>query len=125
MIKSLISIAIALVAVFGITLTETTLVRSQFHQFETALAANTQKVEEERATEEDLNSLKTLWEEKKRVLYALIPHEDIARVDDYLAEAKIFVAKKDFPLALSKLEVLIQLCSAVPDAYRATPENVF
>ena len=50
---------------------------------------------------------------------------DVARVDNYLAETVRLVAEENYAPALPKLEALMHLAQTFPNAYRPTPANIF
>ena len=50
---------------------------------------------------------------------------DVARVDNYLAETVRLVAEGGYADALPKLEALLHLAETFPNAYRPTPANIF
>ncbi len=125
MVKSLIAIAVALALFCGIALFEGIYVDKQFDEFQAELYTLYEKTDEEKANCEDAKTVQARWENKKSKLHVWIPHNDIARIDDYLAETVRLIAEKDFSHALSKLEILLHACKTIPGTYRPNFENIF
>lgn len=125
MVKSLISIAAALAILLTAAFAEWFFVERQFTDFEQEISALTDKVEAKTANAEDAKTIRASWDEKKSRLHIVIPHNDIARIDDWISESVSLISEGDFTLALSKLEVLSQMCRNVPEAYRPGLENIF
>ena len=125
MVKSLCSIAVAILLMLGAALFEWFYVSDNFEEFGEELHTLYQKTENETANGEDAKAVQSSWEERKEGLHVWIPHNDIARIDDYMSETVRLVAEKEYTLALAKLEILIHLCECLPDTYRPALENVF
>ncbi len=124
MVKSMISILVALLLLTGAAIFESVYVNGRFQAFSEELTTLSHKVEEERATEEDGKAIKLSWEHKKDKLHVWIPHNDIARVDDILAETIKLIGEGEFALANAKIDVLLNLCKTVPGTYEAAIENI-
>ena len=58
---------------------------------------------DEEANRTDAETVKTLWEDEKRKLHAVIPHNDISYIDYWLGEAVSYVETKNYDDALSKI----------------------
>lgn len=125
MVKSLTAIAIAVLLLLGAALFESFYVRDQFEAFGEELQTLYDKTEAERANSEDAYAVQTSWEARKESLHVWIPHNDITRIDDYLAETVRLIAEKNYSLALSKLEILLHLTKTVPGTYEPGIENIF
>lgn len=125
MVKSLISIAAAFAILLTAAFAEWFFVERQFTLFENEISALTDKVEAETANAEDAKAIRVSWDEKKSRLHTLIPHNDISRVDDWISETLSLISEENYSLALSKLEVLAQMCRTVPETYRPGLENIF
>lgn len=125
MVKSLSSIAVAILLLLGAALFEWFFVSDNFDEFGEELLTLYQKTENETANGEDARAVQTSWEERKESLHIWIPHNDISRIDDYMSETVRLVAEKEYKLALAKLEILIHLCECLPDTYSPALENVF
>ena len=125
MVKSLCSIAVAILLMLGAALFEWFYVSDNFEEFGEELHTLYQKTENETANGEDAKVVQSSWEKRKEGLHVWIPHNDISRIDDYMSETVRLVAEKEYTLALAKLEILIHLCECLPDTYRPALENVF
>ena len=125
MVKTLLSLLISALLLFGAAIGESYFVNRQFGRLDTALAALEEKVREENATRTDAETVQTLWNEEKRKLPAVIPHNDISYIDYWLGEAVSYIETKNYDDALSKVEVLITVCKQIPKTYSISFENVF
>ena len=125
MVKSLTAIIISALLLLGAARFEWGFVSNEFEGFEQELTALYSKTEEETANVEDAKAVRVSWEERKSRLHVWIPHNDISRIDDYLSETVRLVGEKEYPLALAKLEILIHLCTCLPDTYSNALENIF
>ena len=125
MVKSFVSILISLLILTSTALFEWFFVEDEFRSFGEEIAYLSGKVEEETASAEDVRAVQLSWDERKSKLHIIIPHNDISRVDDYLAEALRLVGEKNFSLAQAKLEILVKICETVPATYHPFAENVF
>lgn len=125
MVKTILSLLIAAGLLFAAAFGEYFFVNGQFNSFESALLTLNEKVRDESAGRGDAESVRSLWEEKKRKLHAVIPHNDISYIDYWLGEAVSFIESEDYVQALSKIEVLITLCEQIPQTYALTFENIF
>ncbi len=125
MVKSLTAIGISVALLLGLALFEWFYVTGQFSDFRGELESLYTKVEEERASGEDARVVQDRWEDRKENLHVWIPHNDISRIDDYMAETVRLVAEKNFPLALPKLEILLHLSECLPGTYMPAIENIF
>lgn len=125
MVKSLIAIASAALLLAGAVFFEWVFVENQFCSFHEELSSLYEKIDDESANGEDAKAVQTSWESRKEKLYVFIPHNDITRMDDYMSEAVRLVAEKEYPLALSKLEILMHLTECLPDTYKPGIENIF
>ncbi len=125
MVKTLLSLLISALLLFGAAIGESYFVNRQFGRLDTALDALEEKVREENATRTDAETVQTLWNEEKRKLHAVIPHNDISYIDYWLGEAVSYIETKNYDDALSKVEVLITVCKQIPKTYSISFENVF
>ena len=125
MVKTLLSLQISALLLFGAAIGESYFVNRQFGRLDTALAALEEKVREENATRTDAETVQTLWNEEKRKLHAVIPHNDISYIDYWLGEAVSYIETKNYDDALSKVEVLLTVCKQIPKTYSISFENVF
>lgn len=125
MVKTILSLLISAGLLAAAAIGEHIFVDRQFETFGTSLAALEDKVREESAARGDAESVRTLWESKKKKLHAVIPHNDISYIDYWLGEAVSFTENKDYVQALSKIEVLLTLCEQIPQTYTLSFENIF
>ncbi len=125
MVKSLIAIAVSVALLVGLGIGEWISVRNEFERFGEELQTLYEKAENETANGEDAKAVQTSWENKKKKLHVWIPHSDVTRIDDYMAETVRLIAEKDFALAMPKLEILIHLTSCLPATYSPALENIF
>ncbi|MDE6059119.1 MAG: DUF4363 family protein [Clostridia bacterium] len=125
MVKSLIAILTAIALLVGAAVFESYYVSNQFGDFEQELLALYAKVDGETANGEDAKAVQTSWEHRKEHLHVWIPHNDVARIDDYMSETVRLIGEKEYPYALANLEILIHLCSCLPGTYSPALENIF
>ncbi len=125
MIKSLSAIAVAALLLLGVGLYESFFVGKEFSGFREELLTLSEKAENETANGEDAKAVLSSWEARKARLYVWIPHNDIARVDDYMAETVRLVTDGEYGLALAKLGVLVHMSECLPGTYAPALENVF
>lgn len=124
MVKSLSAIGVALLLLLGAALFEWYFVNDQFEAFGEELHSLYLKTDNETANGEDAKAVQTSWETRKQKLHVWIPHNDISRMDDYMAEAVRLIAEKDYDLALVRLETLLHLTQCLPGTYMPALENI-
>lgn len=125
MVKSLIAIAVSALLLLGAAFFEWFYVEDQFESFHEELMNLYLKAQDETANGEDAKAVQTAWESKKEHLHIWIPHNDIAKVDDYMSETVRLIAEKEYPLALSKIEIMLHLSCCLPSTYKPALENIF
>ncbi len=125
MIKTLISMAIALLIIFGLSFYEIHYVQTTFGDFYKILNALYQKTESHTATYEDGTAVRYYWEEQKSTLHVWLPHTMLQEVDYHLDEAIGYLYNDDYSNALAQLEVAIELSSEIPRSYSLIPANIF
>ena len=125
MVKSLTAIGIAILLLLGAGLFEWFYVEEQFSEFHEELASLYDKTDAGTANGEDARAVMTSWENRKDDLHVWIPHNDITRVDDYMAETVRLIGEGEFSFALAKLEILLHLSETIPGTYKPGLENVF
>ncbi|NLM42867.1 MAG: DUF4363 family protein [Clostridiales bacterium] len=69
--------------------------------------------------------LKNQWKKYEKTWPMLIDHTDVDKVNTYLSELEIFIAKKDETMAASKLAVLKLLMKNIPEKEYVTLQNIF
>lgn len=125
MIRSLSAIFAVCVLLAGAAIFEHFYVSKAFEDFSTELTSLYEKADAQTANYEDARAVQTAWEARKERLQIFLPHNDVARVDNYLAETVRLVAEENYAPALPKLEALMHLAQTFPNAYRPTPANIF
>ena len=125
MLKSLTAIFSVLALLAGAVIFEHFFVQTNFVHFHEELTTLYEKVEADEANVEDARAVRTAWEARKEQLQVFLPHNDVARVDLHLYEAVRLIGEGERSLALAKLETLLNLAATFPQAYRATPSNIF
>lgn len=125
MIRSLSAIFAVCILLAGAAVFESLYVRKAFEDFSTELTSLYEKTEEARANYEDARAVQVAWDARKERLQVFLPHNDVARVDNYLAETVRLVAEEDYDPALPKLEALLHIVHAFPGTYRPTLANIF
>ncbi len=125
MVKTLTSILLTLGILISAAIFEQNFVEQQFDKFATSLKVLDEKTREETAKRDDAENARSIWENKKKILHIVIPHNDISYVDYWLGETVSLIETKNYETALSKIEVLLTLCKQIPQTYKITFENVF
>jgi len=124
MVKSIISVLISLALIFGFAAYESNFVMRQFDEFSTVLDTLYEKVENQTANKQDVLAAQQNWVDKKKVLHIFIPHNEIKEVDLWLAETISLVGYEKYEDALSKLDVLKELCEQIPTTFRLHISNI-
>ncbi len=124
MVKSLTAIGVAAAILCGLAVFEWYFVREEFSAFHEEIRLLYDKTEAETATLTDARVVQELWEDRKSRLHVWIPHNDVNKIDDYMAESVRLIGEKSFSLALSKLEILLHLSTCLPDTYSPALENI-
>ncbi len=124
MVKTLTSIFISLALLIGISVFEVIHVENEFEELSTQLQSLYDKTEAKTATREDAEVVRNTWNDKKEVLHIWVPHTDISYVDYWLGEGVSLIYTKNYDEALSKIEVLIDICKKIPNAYGFSIENI-
>ncbi len=125
MIRTIVSIVIALGIIFGLSFYEIYYVQSTFESFHKILDSLYQKTESHIATYEDGTSVRAFWEREKRTLHVWLPHTMLQEVDYHLDEAIGYLYNDDYSNALAQLEVSIELSMEIPRSYALTLQNIF
>lgn len=123
--RNILAILISFLILTGLGIFESFYVNEQFDDFGETLEELYEKTKNKTANEEDAKSIREVWSRKKEKLHVYIPHNDISYIDYWLSEAVSLIATKDYDLARSKIEVLIEICDNIPDAYRLSMPNIF
>lgn len=125
MVKSIISVIIAsaLIAVGGIY--ENFSLRKTFDEMISCVDEISVKLVEGDAVTDDITSLQKLWLTNKKSLHAYIPHTEIKELDLWISECVAYVKLNKYDEALSKLEVVKELCEQIPKTFLIRFENLF
>lgn len=125
MVKSIISVIIAsaLIAVGGIY--ENFSLRKTFDEMISCVDEISVKLVECDAVTDDITSLQKLWLTNKKSLHAYIPHTEIKELDLWISECVAYVKLNKYDEALSKLEVVKELCEQIPKTFLIRFENLF
>ena len=124
MVKSLTAILVSVALLVGAALFEWFYVENQFSAFEKEVYTLVLKTDAEEANPEDAKAVQTSWERRKEKLYLWIPHNDIVRIDEYLAEAVRLIGEKEYSLASARLEIVTHTIRCLPQTYRPSPGNI-
>lgn len=124
MVKSLTAILVSIALLAGAAVFEWHFVNKQFNDFGEELETLYEKAEEGTASAADAKSVQTSWETRKEKLHIWIPHNDISRIDEYMAETVRLIGRKEFDFALAKLEILLHLTECLPGTYSPELENI-
>ncbi len=125
MVKSLVAIGVAAAMLLGLAVFEWFFVEEEFSAFREELISLYDKTDGGTANAEDARVVQGKWEDRKERLHIWIPHNDIARIDEYMAETVRLIGEEEYTLALPKLEVLIHLSECLPGTYKPAAENIF
>ena len=124
MVKTAVSIFVALAVIVGVSYLEVWQVNRSFSLFRGALVALYKKTESEQSTHEDGKSVRMLWEKEKRTLYFWLSHTVIENIDYQLNESLGYLYEGGYQDALPKLEILIKMSEYIPDSYTLDWENI-
>ena len=125
MVKTFISMLVISVMLLVGTYFESNFINKQFDEFHDVLSILYVKVDEETAVMDDVYAVQNNWLDKKKWLHAFIPHNEIKEIDLWLSESATLVRDKEWSDAISKIEVLKELCEQIPKTFRISWENIF
>ena len=125
MVKSIVYTATAIILCLALFIGVEIYLKNQFGEFHDALDTLYRKVENETVSREDGYALREMWADKKSKLHIFIPHNDISYVDYWLSEACGLIYRKQYDLALGKIEVLQEITKNLPGGYSLKIENIF
>ena len=124
MVKTTISIIAVICLLVTFSIYEQLFVSKQFDEFHGVLQTLYVKIEDNTASSDDVYAVQKNWLDKKRFLHAFIPHNEIKEIDLWLSEAVTLVRDKEWNDAISKVEVLKELCEQIPKTFSLSWENV-
>lgn len=125
MVKTFISMLVISVMLLVGAYFESNFINEQFDDFHDVLSVLYVKVDEETAVMDDVYAVQNNWLDKKKWLHAFIPHNEIKEIDLWLSESATLVRDKEWSDAISKIEVLKELCEQIPKTFRISWENIF
>ena len=125
MVKTFLSMLIISVMLLVGSYFESNFINKQFNEFHEVLSVLYVKVDQETAVMDDVYAVQNNWLDKKRWLHAFIPHNEIKEIDLWLSESATLVRDKEWSDAISKIEVLKELCEQIPKTFRISWENIF
>ena len=123
--KTVISVISALIILVAGAIAENRFVKKQFNELSLSFTMLYDKIDNETATEKDVYAVKEQWLDKKKTLHIFIPHNEIKEMDLWLFETAVLVRDKEWTDALSKVDVLKNLCEEVPKTFSLSIENIF
>lgn len=121
--KQVILILCIVIAVAGSIAFEQAFIKSTFSKLGEKIA-DCIEVEKHGAASDMVADAYGWWKEKKRLLHAVIPHNDIRELEAHFSLAKIYSTEENNIDALSELEALLDLSVSVPKTYRFSLENI-
>ena len=124
MVKSLTAILVSFALLVGAALFEWFYVEDQFGSFEEEVKTLALKTDAQEANIEDAKAVQTSWEQRKERLYVWIPHNDIVRIDEYLAESVRLIGEQEYALASARLEIVMHTICCLPETYRPSLGNI-
>ena len=125
MIRTAVSIFVAIALIIGVSAFELYFVNKSFFELREILCSLYEKAEESTATHEDGIAVQRYWEKKKKNLHVWLPHNSIDTIDYQLSEALGYLYEGRFTDALPKIEVLIDMSENIPKTFKLLPENIF
>lgn len=125
MVKSIISVIVASLLITVGAVYENTALRKTFDKMIACVDVITDKLENDLAVTDDIVALQKLWLSNKKSLHAYIPHTEIKELDLWISECVAYVRLEKFDEAISKLEVVKELCEQIPKTFLIRFENLF
>ncbi len=124
MVKSFISLIVAVVLLLGLTFLEQFYINNTFKEFKVIMVDIYEKIENDTAKKEDVLTAQKFWIDKKEKLHVFIPHNDIKEIELWLAESVTLVENDKKEDAISKIDVVIELIEQIPKIYSFRIENL-
>ena len=124
MVKTCISILVAIGMILGLCILEVHYVQHVFDSFRNVLTGLYEKIEQGEATHEDGIATQRHWTHMKKNLHIWLPHNAIDNLDFHLSEALGYLYEGQFTDALPKIEVLIDMTENVPHSFEFSIENI-
>ncbi|MGN1235551.1 MAG: DUF4363 family protein [Christensenellaceae bacterium] len=125
MVKTIVSIFLSVGIIVGLSLWEASFLNNELDDFNEVLQVLYLKTEEETATAEDGEAVKSLWNDTRDRLHFWVPHTSVSYVDYWLSEAVGCLRKENYQEAAPKLEVLLDICRGLKSSFGPSFGNVF
>lgn len=124
MVKSIITIAVAVAILIGGTIFEQSVVLNQFEEFSCVTCELKEKAEKGEATVDDMLNLQENWHNKKKFLHMFIPHNELKEVELWISEAISFAKYDNKEELVDKLRVLCDLSKEIPKTFLIRLDNI-
>ncbi len=125
MIKSLLTMLLAVILLISVTFIEQQSVQKSFQEFNEILLVTQTKLQSQNASSLDTQSLEKFWLSKKHKLHVWIPHGEIKEIDLWVSECVAYTKLKKFDEAIAKIDVLKILAEEIPKNFSLHLENLF
>lgn len=125
MVKSIVSVLVALGILIAGAAFEQNYIHNEFGEFSAVVSTLDEKVTAETATEADALAVQQNWLTHKSRMHVFIPHTEIKEIDLWLAETVSYVKSENWEEARAKLVVLTELVEQIPRTFRFRLENLF
>ncbi len=125
MLKSVLTMLLALFLLLGATFAEQITVQNTFDDFCTVIEQTQSKLSGENPSKLDADALEDFWLDKKQRLHAWIPHAEIKEIELWVSECVAYTQIEDFEEAYTKLDVLKTLAMQIPKNFSLKIENLF
>lgn len=124
MIRTIASILVTFLLIFGFSWYEMYYVNQTFSVFQERLESLYEKVENKTASFDDGKALQTFWHGKTRTLHIWLPHNTLDEVDYQMTEAIGYLYLQQYDEALPKIQVLIGIAEKLPNSYSLQVQNI-
>lgn len=125
MLKTLLTMLLALFLLIGATFAEQYVVQENFKNFNAVIEQTQAKLHSSSPSTQDAEGLEDFWLETKHDLHAWIPHTEIKEIDLWVSECCAYTKLGMYDEASTKLEVLKTLANQVPHNFSLLIENLF
>ncbi len=125
MVKSIIYVIVSSLIISVGVIFENSFIKKNFDELYTITNTLYQKTEENTANAEDVKVLQRCWENKKKILHAFIPHNEIKEFDMWIGETITLVQYEKWEDALSRLDVVRELAKEIPKTFKISFANIF
>lgn len=125
MVKSLVSVLVALLLLSGAAVYEQIYVRSAFEELREQAEIMQEKELAKTATVADTENVRNRWIKEKEKIHAFVSHNDVKELDMWLSEGVAFTKNGKYDEAYTKYAVIADLCESIPKGYLIRFENIF